>query len=130
MPIIYITHPACHLHDPNPGHPESPERLVAIETALAEKNIALRHGNIASKDDLLLAHDAAYIDAAFQNIPRVGLNFFDPDTAVCPQSGEAALYAVGAVLDAVKLVHEGPFKHAFCGVRPPGHHAHRDHAAG
>ena len=36
---LYFSHPACLEHDPralSPAHPDTPERLVAIERALAE----------------------------------------------------------------------------------------------
>ena len=38
---LYFSHPACLEHDPRQGlygHPEQPERLRAIEAALAERD--------------------------------------------------------------------------------------------
>jgi len=40
-----------------------------------------------------------------------------------PGSGEAALRASGALVDAVDAVVGGEVDNAFCAVRPPGHHA-------
>lgn len=84
----------------------------------------------AKVEDLLLAHSQEHIDKIFAAIPKVGLNFIDGDTLVSPGSGEAALNAVGSVLDAVDNVIAEKNSNAFCAVRPPGHHAHRDHAEG
>jgi acetoin utilization deacetylase AcuC-like enzyme len=47
----------------------------------------------------------------------------DPDTVMSPASGDAALFAVGAVVTAVDAVIAGEAENAFCAVRPPGHHA-------
>ena len=55
---------------------------------------------------------------------------FDPDTAMGPRSCAAALRAAGAVVDAVESVLDGAIDRAFCGVRPPGHHATPDRAMG
>ena len=37
---LYFSHPACLEHDPrvhSPGHPDVPERLLAIEAAVGER---------------------------------------------------------------------------------------------
>ncbi|MCS7100441.1 MAG: histone deacetylase family protein, partial [Burkholderiaceae bacterium] len=54
----------------------------------------------------------------------------DPDTAINPNSWEAALHAAGAVLDATDRVIAGELDNAFCAVRPPGHHARPSAAMG
>src|SRR5699024_7283124 len=51
-------------------------------------------------------------------------------TLVSPGSAEAALRAAGAAVAAVDDVMRGPVSHAFCAVRPPGHHATDDRAMG
>jgi acetoin utilization deacetylase AcuC-like enzyme len=56
-------------------------------------------------------------------IPRQGLIWLDPDTAICPKSFDAALRATGATIYAMDQVMTGAAKNAFCAVRPPGHHA-------
>jgi acetoin utilization deacetylase AcuC-like enzyme len=45
-------------------------------------------------------------------------------------SAEAALRAAGAAVAAVDAVMAGHGRHAFCVVRPPGHHATGDQAMG
>ena len=62
--------------------------------------------------------------------PAEGLAYLDPDTAMCPDTLEAALRAAGANVLAVDLVMGRAVRRAFCNVRPPGHHAERDHAMG
>jgi acetoin utilization deacetylase AcuC-like enzyme len=47
-----------------------------------------------------------------------------------PYSLKAARRAAGAVVKAVDLVMNGEATRAFCGVRPPGHHAERNRAMG
>jgi acetoin utilization deacetylase AcuC-like enzyme len=59
----------------------------------------------------------------------------DPDTALSPDSAEAALRAAGAAVAAVDAVMAdvalpGSLQRAFCAVRPPGHHATTDVAMG
>ena len=39
-PVLYFSHPACLEHDPGalmPGHPDTPERLLALEAHLGER---------------------------------------------------------------------------------------------
>jgi acetoin utilization deacetylase AcuC-like enzyme len=56
-------------------------------------------------------------------VPVDGHNELEDDTILSPKSGEAALRSVGGVISAVDAVMRGEVKNAFCGVRPPGHHA-------
>lgn len=50
----------------------------------------------------------------------------DADTAVSKNSFEAAMYAAGAVVEAVDKVMSGDYRNAFLPLRPPGHHAGPD----
>ncbi len=47
----------------------------------------------------------------------------DADTSLSAFSYDAALQAVGCVIDAVDVVMNGESQTAFVAVRPPGHHA-------
>lgn len=80
--------------------------------------------------DMLAAHDADYISYLSQNSPKEGLNTISVDTAMNPYTWEAAQYAAGAACAGVDDVLSGQYKKVFCAVRPPGHHAHRDHSGG
>jgi len=63
-------------------------------------------------------------------MPREGYARLDQDTVISPRSLPAARRAAGAVVAAVDLLMDETLDNAFCGVRPPGHHAERDRALG
>lgn len=69
------------------------------------------------------------------------LHHIDEDTSIGSGTEDAALIAAGAVCDAIDVVMRGgsgdaasgtvsSIKNAFCGVRPPGHHAEPHRAMG
>jgi acetoin utilization deacetylase AcuC-like enzyme len=130
----YITHPDCRSHDTGPGHPESAGRLYAIEDRFVASGLAgvLRHvdASLATDEHLLRVHPQSYLDAIRGAMPESGYVRLDPDTVISPGSLKAALRAAGAVVDAVDLVMSGDVASAFCGVRPPGHHAESARAMG
>ncbi len=131
--MILYTHPACLAHDPGPGHPESPSRLQAVLQALEDERFAAldrREAPRATRTQLAHVHDTALIDTVFAVAPKQGYVRFDADTAMSPDSLEAALRAAGAVCAAVDAVLDGDATRAFCAVRPPGHHATRATAMG
>jgi len=134
MHTAYITHPSYLRHDMGGWHPESPERLRAIDDRLHAAHLFdfLAHHEAATVDrsQLLRVHDAAYIDAVEAASPNTGLHMLDPDTSMCPYSLEAAYHAAGGAVLAVDLVAGGEAANAFVACRPPGHHATRSQAMG
>lgn len=135
MHTAYITHPICQRHDAGPGHPESPERLAAIDDRLHAAHLHdylthFHHPPAATREQLARVHDIEYIDWVFSVAPATGRVQLDPDTAMGPHSLEAALHAAGAAIKAVDKVMVGTVQNAFCAVRPPGHHAGRRSAGG
>lgn len=134
MHTAYISHPLCREHDAGPWHPEAPERLAAIEDHLIATGLdpLLRHYEApqVTREQLLRVHDADYLDALDTRSPEHGVIHVDPDTAMNPYTLEAARHAAGAVVRAVDLLLAGEVQNAFCGVRPPGHHAERHRAMG
>jgi acetoin utilization deacetylase AcuC-like enzyme len=130
----YITHPACRDHDTGPGHPEHAGRLYAIEDQFVASGLdsILRYVDapLVTDEQLLRVHPKAYVDAIRDAMPTSGYSRLDPDTVVCPKSLGAAQRAAGAVVAAVDLVMSGAMDSAFCGVRPPGHHAESDRSMG
>ena len=127
------THPACLRHDPGPGHAEQPARLRAVLQSLDHD----RHATLdrieaprVTREQLLRVHSADHVDRIMAGAPSQGTQWLDADTAMSPDSVEAALHAAGAMVAAVDAVLSGATRHAFCAVRPPGHHATRDQAMG
>ncbi|MBF0328362.1 MAG: histone deacetylase [Nitrospirae bacterium] len=112
------------------GHPESKQRLVSIMESLKSSP----HWNYlycfkprkADFTDIALVHKESYI----QKIKNFGTGHFDPDTYISKDTLEAALFAAGAVIEAVERCRSGEIDRAFCAVRPPGHHAEAGRAMG
>ncbi len=86
-------------------------------------------GRHATEDELILAHDAGYV-ASVRSVAVAGGGQLDADTVASEGSWDAATAAAGCLLDAVDMTLDGRASGAFCGVRPPGHHALRNRAMG
>jgi len=84
---LYFKHAACLEHDPrvhSPAHPDTPERLVTLERALAERDWLgweLRTAPAASEDQLALVHARKHIDSS-RDLCAAGGGAIDPDTFV------------------------------------------------
>jgi len=132
--FCYISHPMCKEHDNGWDHPENSQRYSRIEDALIAARlldfVITQDARQASDADIIRVHTPAFLDKLKQSIPQDGLVKLDDDTALSPQSLNAARYASGAVLDAVDAVMTGKAQRAFCNVRPPGHHAEVDSPMG
>jgi acetoin utilization deacetylase AcuC-like enzyme len=83
----------------------------------------------ATHDEIATVHSASYINYVAST---AGQKFvmLDPDTATSPETYQIAKLAVGGVCNAVDCVICREVDNAFAFVRPPGHHAERDAAAG
>ncbi len=134
MRTAYITHASCRRHSMGADHPESAERLHAINDQLIASGLLdhLIHYDAeqASREQLTRVHTEKYVDWIFQQAPAEGLVALDGDTAMNKYTLSAALHAAGAVAQAVDLVMAGEVENAFCCIRPPGHHAGRNGASG
>ncbi len=133
MSTLFYSHPACLDHAPGEGHPERPDRLRAVAQALEGPDfeaLLRQEAPLGELRDILRVHDEAYVEAVLAAVPAQGRAYLDPDTAVSPGSRQAALRAVGAITAAVDAVAGGTASNAFCGVRPPGHHAEPARAMG
>jgi acetoin utilization deacetylase AcuC-like enzyme len=134
MPIAYLHHPECLLHDMGKGHPERASRINAIEDQLqASRLLELVHyyeAPLATRSQLARVHDLKYVDTILNFTKESGGVYLDPDTVLMSATPQAALRAAGAVIQAVDLVLTDQHKVAFCNIRPPGHHALRHRAMG
>lgn len=139
MGLVFFQHPVCEKHELGAGHPESPERLRAIRKQLEVtglvKKIRFEEAPLAERAALTRVHHANYVDAIFGYAPKYGRVELDPDTSLNPYSLDAALRAAGANIAAVDQVLgsgllDSDAVRAFCGVRPPGHHAEHARAMG
>lgn len=139
MTTLLITHPAFVEHDTGLGHPERPDRMRAIDKALAHDTFkGLKRQEAPLRDDveaaIELAHPRSYIDWVKSQRPAEGAEpvRLDPDTVLSARSWEPALRAVGAGLLAVDRVMDkgAGIANVFCQVRPCGHHAETERAMG
>lgn len=130
----FIMSPHCRAHFVNKTHPESPFRLQAIEQALKKTHIWARMQKIIAPEvsDIQLArvHTRQYLLYLENAVPQTGTVKINEDTYLSRDTLQAARFAAGAVVKAVDMVMKKHAKNAFCGIRPPGHHAHADKANG
>ena len=134
MTLGIISNAGCRLHEMGASHPEQPARLDAIEDQLVDSGlealVSRYEAPKVTREQLLAAHDARYIEQVYQLAPKEGMVWLDGDTAMNPHSLAAAEYAAGAAVMGVDLVMQGEVEHVFCAVRPPGHHAVKRSAMG
>ncbi|HYM52539.1 MAG TPA: histone deacetylase [Candidatus Dormibacteraeota bacterium] len=118
-----------------PGHPERPERLEAAVLGVAEgaatAGARLDRPDVTPADDATigLVHEAWFMDA-LEAVEARGGGWIDADTYVGPGSMAAARLAAGATLQGALAAAGGEAAVAFAVVRPPGHHAGAERAAG
>ena len=124
MPILFVSHPGYVEHDPGRGHPERPERLVAVEIGAELSGLDSELVRVAARP------------ATEKEIERVHTPTYVGAGAVLPQrrreprrrhgrgpravGGGAA--GGGRGLAAIERLEAGDGTAAFCAVRP-GHHA-------
>ncbi|MGC4097791.1 MAG: histone deacetylase [Nitrospira sp.] len=130
----FVYHPAYLEHDMGGGHPESPNRLRAIVQQLEQSGTMTRLTKIvprkAEDEWVMKIHSSNYVAALNRQTPTSGRVSLDPDTSMSPGSLHAAYLAAGGALSAVDAIMENQVDHAFCAVRPPGHHAEAGRAMG
>jgi acetoin utilization deacetylase AcuC-like enzyme len=133
--VLYVRHPSSLTHDPralSPDHPDSPERIQAIETALAVANLPLMReleAPAATEAELRLVHAAAHI-GRIRDVCESGGGQIDEDTFVGPTSYDAALHAAGGACAMVRALLADGERAGFSALRPAGHHAEHDRAMG
>jgi len=121
--VAYISDEIYLKHDTGAMHPESKERLLAIENAIEPlKEKLLTPSPVCAPDEMLLSvHMCQQIEEVME-CSKVAASI-DADTVCSSDSFHVAKMAVGAGMVAIDGIKEGAFERAFCAVRPPGHHA-------
>jgi acetoin utilization deacetylase AcuC-like enzyme len=128
---LYIHHPSSLDHDTG-GHPERAARIEAIEEALSARDwLGLQQRSAPAVDttDLETIHPQPYVES-IRRFCDEGGGMLDVDTVASGASFEAALHSAGGATHAVDALFGGEAEVAFCGLRPPGHHAERSQAMG
>jgi acetoin utilization deacetylase AcuC-like enzyme len=132
---LYFSHPASLEHDPSadvPGHPDTPERLLTLERALAAEDWLgweRRAAPPATEVQLELVHSPRHVQH-IKELSLAGGGAIDADTYVGEPAYRAALHAAGGACEMARALIAGEARRAFCGVRPSGHHAEADRAMG
>jgi acetoin utilization deacetylase AcuC-like enzyme len=117
-------------HETPAGHPERKERLEAIMSALKGSDVWENLIKIKPRKATFKQIEAVHEHNYVEHIKKTGKGYADPDTYISEGSLEAALYAAGAVIEAIDACKRGEIHRAFCAVRPPGHHAEANRAMG
>jgi acetoin utilization deacetylase AcuC-like enzyme len=116
------------------GHPERSDRLRAIVQHLKDcgfwESLVRLPPVLPNAKTILAVHTQEHMDLV-QNVSHSGGGLLDEgDTHASARSYDVALLAAGAVVASIDTVMGGTVDAAFCAVRPPGHHAERDHPMG
>jgi len=129
MKPAYITDDIYLRHDTG-AHPESIQRLIAVNRAVAPlKELLLTKEPIGvSREILRMVHTSEHIESVIDASAQ-GMAI-DSDTLCSTYSYRAATKAVGAGIVALDSIKSGEIERAFCAVRPPGHHATPTQAMG
>ena len=128
--VAYITDDIYLKHDTGVGHPESPQRLIAINNAvepLLDKLMIVPPIKVFNSV-IAMVHPMEYVEN-IESMSEYG-GSIDSDTICSVDSYDAACMAVGAGVVALDGIKDGEFERAFCAVRPPGHHATPTQAMG
>jgi acetoin utilization deacetylase AcuC-like enzyme len=130
-PPIWLRHQTSFAHD-IPGHPERPERLVALEAAMSAHDWfgwERVEAPEVTRSQLLAVHSDAHLDFV-ERVCAAGGGAIDADTMVVADSWPAALHAAGGAVALVDALMSGSAPCGFSAMRPPGHHAEPEQAMG
>jgi acetoin utilization deacetylase AcuC-like enzyme len=133
--MLYFSHPSGLEHDPRahmPAHPDTPERLIAIERVLGDREWLgwqRREAPPAEEDELELIHSPRHVES-IHDLCLAGGGAIDADTFVGEASYRAALHAAGGACAMTRALLGGEDRVGFCGLRPSGHHAEAQRAMG
>ena len=133
MKPALITHEISVRHDVPAGHPERPERYVAILDHIGDNYQSWQRvtAPLAERSQLELVHSESHLDMVFDVTGDADEPApLDADTWASKRGYECASRAVGGACLAVDMVMENKASTAFSLMRPPGHHAEPNKAMG
>ncbi|MEM1507351.1 MAG: histone deacetylase [Candidatus Bathyarchaeia archaeon] len=134
MKTAIIYSPVYLEHKTGKGHPEKPQRLLAIirgvtrEKQLMDK-ITFIEPKALELEDLLLAHTEEYVRRV-KYICDSGGGLLNDETLLSKESFDVARLAAGGAVGAVEEVFSEKFNNVFVLARPPGHHAGPNYGLG
>jgi acetoin utilization deacetylase AcuC-like enzyme len=121
-------------HDTGPGHPESPQRLIAalhhIQRQSWYAQLLQVPARAAALEQIERIHRPEYIERAKATCVAGAPMLDSMDVSVSRDSFDVALLAAGAALALADEIVAGKLRNGFALLRPPGHHAERDMALG
>lgn len=133
MPRVGLIYDPVYIEHDTGNHVENSGRLTTTMSVLQETGVLERTTLFpprpASVDEIALVHSRQYIDQVRAMCVRGG-GSLDLDTVISSGSYDAALMAAGGTVTAADALMNKTLNHAFCLVRPPGHHASCWHGAG
>lgn len=130
--LVLVRDPRFQKHQTPDAHPETPQRLVAIDHVISKYAVAAAVHELeprrADPEQVALVHKESYIEDLERGAERLrerhgSLAKLDADTYMGAESYETALLACGAGMVGLDAVTTGGARAAFVAVRPPGHHA-------
>jgi len=138
-PITVFHDQRADLHDTGPTHPERPERLVAIrplvrsfcdDCMIRPEEAGWKLHGTKLHQAIHAIHTRNYVDR-FEHACAQYKDYIDTmDSAICPDSFEAALASAACSLAGAEAVATGKSRRVFVPMRPPGHHCERDRSMG
>ncbi len=124
--IVYSPH---FLNHKSFGHPERPERLIAIMDFLKEMpffdELHMREPSPLAEESILEIHSRVMVERVKDTV-----GWLDPDTYAGEGSYDIARLAAGGLVGICNDAMRGKEKNAFALIRPPGHHATRSRSMG
>ena len=132
--VAYVYHPDYLLHIPPFEHPESPDRLIAINQHLESVGLLGTlvpvNPDYPDNGEILRVHDPDYLRKLELACRRGDLTLDSGDTYLNKNSYSIALLSAAGAIAGAEAVATGKADRAFCAVRPPGHHAARAEGMG
>jgi acetoin utilization deacetylase AcuC-like enzyme len=119
-------------HVTGPHHPESVQRLAAIDGLLDDppyRELPRIPARPADDGELRRVHSRSHVDLVAASAERDHTQF-DADTPASAGSFEAAKLAAGGSIELADAIWKGVVDNGFAAVRPPGHHAEADRPMG